>query len=501
MDSEFLSEINDKLGEHIVRRSFWLKIAAAVLVVTIGSGIAFNLWPDQIKADSVGPRFATASGDCVNDTSAAGTISWTSPGNAFSDNATNATVALDGTTSEYLKCTNFGFTSGMIPSGATINGIVVTIERSVNSSANLRDAAVRIVKGGAIGSTDKSTATAYTTSMVAEDHGGASDLWGETWSPSDITASNFGVAYSALNSSSAGGAETVSVDYISITVHYEFNISFDQSAYRWYGNADSTDVGSPLAAQNTAIVLSSAGQDMRLRTTLHISENNLVQSGINFKLQYAGKGGGTCAAPSGTPSSYTDVTAGTSIAYLNNATPADGAGLTTNANDPTHASDSNIAQSYEELNNFTNSEAAINSGQDGLWDFALTDNGAPAGSTYCFRIAKSDGSALESYTVYPEVTTELPPLEEAGYRWFGDVEDSGTPNGGPTNINDASDFTDPYLVYESSRNIVRTSIVHNYLWNIIFVYDYMYIPFHKHFRANVVNLAPRSGNFIVVIYC
>ena len=39
------------------------------------------------------------------------------------------------------------------------------------------------------------------------------------------------------------------------------------------------------------------------------------------------------------------------------------------------------------------------------WDFALTDNNSPAGTTYCFRAVKSDGNAINTYTQYPEITT------------------------------------------------------------------------------------------------
>ncbi|MGC8776163.1 MAG: hypothetical protein ACP5QN_02545, partial [Minisyncoccia bacterium] len=62
-------------------------------------------------------------------------------------------------------------------------------------------------------------------------------------------------------------------------------------------------------------------------------------------------------------------------------------------------------QTYEELNNFTNSVAAIPSGQDGKWDFSLKDNGASANTAYCLRIVKSDGTVLDTYNVIPQITT------------------------------------------------------------------------------------------------
>jgi len=178
-----------------------------------------------------------------------------------------------------------------------------------------------------------------------------------------------------------------------------------QYDYRLLNNANSTDVGTALAAQNTAASLASTGAAFRTRMLLHVTDINLGASGQAFKLQFAGKGAGTCAAPSaGTPAAYTDVTAATVIAYNDNVSPADGAALTANANDPTHGAETVVNQTYGESNNFTN-PTAINAGQDGEWDFSLIDNGAAASTTYCLRAVRSTGTALDTYTAYPEITT------------------------------------------------------------------------------------------------
>lgn len=185
--------------------------------------------------------------------------------------------------------------------------------------------------------------------------------------------------------------------------------TYTQSAYRLYNNANSTDVGSALAAQDTAATLGSANAAFRLRTLVHLANDDLRLSQNNFKLQYVGKGTGTCASPSGgTPSVYTDVTGSTLIAFNDNATPTDNSALTANANDPTHGSHKVRQQTYEESNNFTNSQKIINSGQDGLWDFSLKDNSSPIYTTYCFRMVESDGTEFDTYSVYPEITTVAP---------------------------------------------------------------------------------------------
>jgi outer membrane protein assembly factor BamB len=177
-------------------------------------------------------------------------------------------------------------------------------------------------------------------------------------------------------------------------------VTFEQAAYRVFNNADSTDVGTALADQNTAAALPSTGAAFRLRMLLHVAGTNLGTSGQAFRLQYAVLSGACDTAFSG--ESYADVTASTPIAYKDNALAAEGT-LTANGNDPTHGH-TVVNQTYEELNNFTN-PAAINVGQDGMWDFALVDNGAPVSTAYCFRVVKDPAVVLNTYTVIPQITT------------------------------------------------------------------------------------------------
>lgn len=136
------------------------------------------------------------------------------PSFAASSNDGYATASLSPSVqTHYLKATNFGFA---IPVGAEIMGIVVEVERKASGASVARDNRVRIVKGGAIGTTDKASASAWPTSDAYASYGSDSDLWGETWTRDDINASNFGVAISAL----ALGSGTASIDHIRITVYY-----------------------------------------------------------------------------------------------------------------------------------------------------------------------------------------------------------------------------------------------------------------------------------------
>jgi hypothetical protein len=106
--------------------------------------------------------------------------------------------------------------------------------------------------------------------------------------------------------------------------------------------------------------------------------------------------------------------------FKNNATPADGASITSSLLTGTDA-----LESYAENNPTVNNPVAINSGQQGEWDFSLDPvNIDCEGGTYFFRMAKADGTALATYTVYPQITIEstAAPVDMAMRhgRWFDD---------------------------------------------------------------------------------
>ncbi len=160
---------------------------------------------------------ATNAGTGTNVTGV-GTISWINPGNITADDTSYATAALSNATSRYLEGTNYRFA---VPANATISGIVVTIGRFENATGTGRDVqdnVVSLIKGGTLTGTNKAaTSTEWPTgSPVAASYGSTSDLWGTTWTPADINASNFGVALSAISSNS----RTASVDYMQISVTF-----------------------------------------------------------------------------------------------------------------------------------------------------------------------------------------------------------------------------------------------------------------------------------------
>jgi hypothetical protein len=156
------------------------------------------------------------------DDSAVGTVAWSNPTNAASSNDSDASAAYSGgnAQSHYLKATNFGFA---IPAGATIDGVVVEIERAKSGIAHaIRDAVVSLVKGGSVSGNNKADlVTAWTNTDTYITYGSSGDLWGLALAPADVNASNFGVVLStSATLVDEEGTTTAFVDHIRITVYY-----------------------------------------------------------------------------------------------------------------------------------------------------------------------------------------------------------------------------------------------------------------------------------------
>ena len=127
------------------------------------------------------------------DDSSVGTISWSDPNNAkASDDQYSLASASTGTFySHYLKATNFGFA---IPAGATIDGILVEIEKKKGVSGGTYSEVVKIIKAdGTLGSTNKGNSTNWSSTEGYDSFGGATDLWDESWDADKINDVDFGV--------------------------------------------------------------------------------------------------------------------------------------------------------------------------------------------------------------------------------------------------------------------------------------------------------------------
>ncbi|MCX6224217.1 MAG: hypothetical protein NTV01_05625 [Bacteroidia bacterium] len=147
-----------------------------------------------------------------------GNIAWTNPGNITTTGTPYATAGLANNTSNYLQGTGYGFS---IPSPSTILGITVTINRQTSGTISplIRDNRISLLKSGAIQTTNYAvTGTNWPTTMGPAIYGGIADLWGTTWTASEINDPNFGVVLAVTTTNTT--SRTATVDYIQITITY-----------------------------------------------------------------------------------------------------------------------------------------------------------------------------------------------------------------------------------------------------------------------------------------
>lgn len=183
-------------------------------------------------------------GRAVNRTSGTG-AGWTNPGNITTDDGTNAAYSLSATVaavfSHWIVADQFDFSS--VPSGATINGVEVRGQLSVNNAAGSTIHAVVIGKDDSTQGTEKAPATAVTTSPVDYDNGSASDLWGLTLSDAEVKSSNFQARISVRNGTGFS-TRNFSADAIWMRVTYTPDITID-------GSADITEANDTVSADST----------------------------------------------------------------------------------------------------------------------------------------------------------------------------------------------------------------------------------------------------------
>lgn len=117
-----------------------------------------------------------------------------------------------------LVATGFGLA---LPPGAEVAGITVRVRRR-SRDGEVRDLAVRLVRGGDIQSVDRASPTPWPTTYSEAVHGGASDTWGASWSAADVASPGFGVALSAQWNGGSGD-DVAGVDHVQVTLSYRYS--------------------------------------------------------------------------------------------------------------------------------------------------------------------------------------------------------------------------------------------------------------------------------------
>lgn len=122
-----------------------------------------------------------------------------------------------------LITTNYGF---VVPTGATIEGIKVRVNRR-SSTTNCQDwdangGFVKLTKDGTnvTGTSQHVVLPYWPTTFDYRTYGGYSNLWGATWTTSEINSINFGFFFTCYTATNPSGTEFAYVDHIETTVYY-----------------------------------------------------------------------------------------------------------------------------------------------------------------------------------------------------------------------------------------------------------------------------------------
>ena len=199
-----------------------LTIFSLVLAQVILAGL-FVFPAKALATDTAGPN----NGSTFSSIDFTGAdVGWTNTSNASTSNDQKASAAIGGSgvqETEYLRAKGFNFT---IPSGSTIDGIQVDIERSRSTSttgtAEVRDNIVKLVKNNVVTGTNQAdTSTDWPVVDAYKTYGDTANLWGATWTVADINNANFGVVLSAMRTiTGVDNQRTANVDHVRMTVYY-----------------------------------------------------------------------------------------------------------------------------------------------------------------------------------------------------------------------------------------------------------------------------------------
>lgn len=369
-----------------VMKSLQNRFLAGLVAVLVGIAGLLSSFPSSTEA---------ATGLTVtNGAGGQGTNSWGTPANAqgTANNNTYATASPAQNARVAGIWNTYGFDSNL-PTHAAITKVEIIAQFKVDTNLSVANLEVHAQVGGVncptspiVNSAEPTIDTDFTVDVTSC----------RTWTRSNLLNANFATRVLAHRGNSLVGV-AFTLDYVQVRVTYN-TPDYNQVAYRWFDNADSTAAGGVLTATQDSVPTLYAPKDrVRLRVLLHVTTTTLITGSDQFKLQFATKAA-SCGA-----SSFIDVTAATTIAYYNNPTPASNIALTTGSNNPSHLGHNTISQAYVEAAPFsTLSNVAV--GEDGMWDVALVGNGASANTAYCFRMVKNDNSTL-TYTIYPELVT------------------------------------------------------------------------------------------------
>ena len=254
----------------------------------------------------------------------------------------------------------------------------------------------------------------------------------------------------------------------------------EQSASRLYKWNNAVQPGTPLAATNAVATLPEVGSSFRIRVGLTADGNKTLQNttvppgNMKLRAQYAKKTATSCSAVSS--GDWQNITTNSSLRYAATG-PAhqtaisaisDNPVLPTNSHNYVHQSI--VRPTTDSSLTFTNYQG-IESGQTGLWDLVLADNGLEQNTSYCVRVVTdttaAPGSSIDSYTMYPEFKTAPGSLDIRFRDNAGATVVNPVTNFDNSIIGSSSVITNALLSNSSSKQIEVTNTQTSSGWSVV----------------------------------
>ena len=174
-------------------------------------------------------KFPTSAQSVTGGITGGGTVAWSNINNIKADDGSVASITLSSSEKSYvLLASSFNF--GISPL-ATIDGLVISMERYASLSNSIQDVTIRLTayNGTYVLSDNQSTSANWSTTNGVVTFGSPSDLWDRTDGISVNILNNLEFSLTCVNNnySSATGY----VDYVKATVYYSIDgVKFSTSS-------------------------------------------------------------------------------------------------------------------------------------------------------------------------------------------------------------------------------------------------------------------------------
>ena len=258
------------------------------------------------------------------------------------------------------------------------------------------------------------------------------------------------------------------------------NVPVEQSASRLYKWNNAVQPGMPLAATNAVATLPEVGSSFRIRVGLTADGNKTLQNttvppgNMKLRAQYAKKTAASCSAVSS--GDWQNITTNSSLRYAVTG-PAHQTAISAISDNPVlptnshnYAHQSIVRPTTDSSLTFTNYQG-IESGQTGLWDLVLADNGLEQNTSYCVRVVTdttaAPGSSIDSYTMYPEFKTAPGSLDIRFRDNAGATVANPVTNFDNSIIGSSSVTTNAFLSNSSSKQIEVTNTQTSSGWSVV----------------------------------